>query len=129
MPFILIFVLVLGWTSLTKSCSSEKEEPKPVSQYYSERIEPYSSAPTLSYEEKIEENKRRGALALQETDAAIRQVVDDERAALLKRAKSHRTEVDGNGRLDIYTMKDGKQVVCSTHVASGVPYMNCGQPH
>lgn len=109
---------------------------KTVIKVHSIEAEPMTAAETAaenapSAEEQIAENRRLGAVALDEADAAIRANNVDMKERLAAVAVSHHvSDQGGSSRVDVYGMADGRHIACTTKIdPSGPPITTCdGEP-
>lgn len=76
--------------------------------------------------QSLEDVQAEGQKSLAEADEAIRSV-NGRTTKRLQAASVHHTLSNRNGvRIDTYTLKDGRSVICSTTVrGSAPPIMNC----
>jgi hypothetical protein len=79
--------------------------------------------------EEVQRNREAGAKALAEVDSLIRSDIEDRRSKLLDASVDHQMSSGGSVRTDIYTVRDGRVVGCTTTVHDTGPVMNCdGEP-
>jgi hypothetical protein len=81
--------------------------------------------------ESLDSARLEGIKALQDLDTAIRDDISSRRNALEKAAVKHEHN-NGQGQpttVDLYTMKDGRLILCTTSISSTGAIMNCdGEP-
>lgn len=82
----------------------------------------------LSYQ-SLEETREEGRKALDEWDKVLRDDIADRKKKLEAASIRHTMSNRHGVRIDTYTLKSGRSIICSTTVPSTGPIMNCdGEP-